>query len=36
MFELENADTNLLVVDSHELVVNRWLQTKQGQRMMLA
>ena len=36
MFELENVDTNLLVVDSHELVVNRLLEEKQGQRMMPA
>ena len=36
MFELENVDTNLLVVDSHELVVNRWLQQKHEQVTILA
>ena len=31
MFNLEDTDTNLLIVDSHDLTISRWLQEKQEQ-----
>ncbi len=31
MFDLEDADTNLLIVDSHDLTITQWLQEKQEQ-----
>jgi len=36
MFELEDADTNLLVVDSHDLIISQWLQEKQMQQKTLS
>ncbi len=31
MFDLEDTDTNLLVLDSHDLTAAQWLQEKQEQ-----
>ena len=31
MFDLEDTDTNLLIVASHDLTISQWLQEKQGQ-----
>lgn len=36
MFELEDADTNLLVVDSYDLIISQWLQEKQMQEKTLS
>ena len=31
MFDIEDIDTNLLIVDSHDLTISRWMQEKQEQ-----
>ena len=36
LFELENVDTNLLIIDSHELTIHNWLEQKQIQGAMFA
>jgi len=36
MFDLEDTDANLLIVDSHDLTISQWLQEKQRQATMLA
>jgi len=35
MFDLEDTDTNLLIVDSHDLTISQWLQEKQEQATTL-
>jgi len=35
MFDLEDTDANLLIVESHDLTISQWLQEKQGQATML-
>lgn len=31
MFDLEDTDTNLLILDNHDLAIAQWLQEKQKQ-----
>ena len=35
MFDIEDTDTNLLIVDSHDLTISQWLQEKQEQATTL-
>lgn len=35
MFDLEDTDTNLLIVDSHDLTISQWLQEKQGKATIM-
>ncbi len=35
MFDLEDTDTNLLILDSHDLTIAQWLQKKQEQATMM-